>query len=74
MTKSAVSIHIDKPFSLQALYQGQTDTAVLCLVDDDYIHHAHVTLFMDGVYSDRLERAVAAFNEILHAPDQAEAA
>jgi hypothetical protein len=74
MTISSMSIHADKPLMLKYGYQGQHDTAVLSITDADYVHHEHATIFMDGVYAERLERAVEAFNSIMRAPDKAEAA
>ena len=72
MTKSSVNIHADKALCLSYNYFGKTDTAVFSIVDNDSINHAHATVFMDGVYSDRLERAVNAFNEIMLAQEDIE--
>lgn len=74
MTTTSTSIHTDKPLRLKYEYLGRSDTALLSVIDADFVEHAHCNIFMDGVYADRLERAVAAFNAIIHAPDAAEAA
>lgn len=72
MTVTSTSIHADKPIMLKYDYHGKS--AVLSIVDNDYIYHAHATIFMNGSYGDRLDKAVAAFNEIMHSPVAVEAA
>lgn len=74
MTQCSVTIHADKPLMLKYAFLGETGTAILSVVDADFRHREHTTIFMDGACANRLERAVAAFNEALHAADQAEAA
>ena len=63
------SLHISGgSIALANRYYGETDTAVLMIVDKDYELDHYVTVFLDGQQQSRLAEAIEAFNKVMSRP------